>query len=92
MALDRLLVDVDPLAGAGDGHLLLRGARLLGPGAEAGAGLRLDPGVAWLHAAGRLWGHLEHVLTDLHGSSNYKLITQQGNNNNATNVFTVYTD
>ena len=89
-----MLVDVDPLAGAGEGHhllLLLRAARLLGPGAEAGAGLRLGPGVAWLHAAGRS-GHLKHVLTDLHGSSNYKLITQQGSNNNATNVLTVYTD
>ena len=87
-----MLVDVDPLAGAGEGHhlqLLLRGARLLE--AEAGAGLRLGPGVAWLHAAGRS-GHLKHVLTDLHGSSNYKLITQQGSNNNATNVLTVYTD
>ena len=83
-----MLVDVDPLAGAGESHHLLR---LLGPGAEAGAGLRLGPGVAWLHAAGRS-GHLKHVLTDLHGSSNYKLITQQGSNNNATNVLTVYTD
>ena len=83
-----MLVDVDPLAGAGEGHHLLR---LLGSGAEAGAGLRLGPGVAWLHAAGRS-GHLKHVLTDLHGSSNYKLITQQGSNNNATNVLTVYTD
>ena len=83
-----MLVDVDPLAGAGESHHLLR---LLGAGAEAGAGLRLGPGVAWLHAAGRS-GHLKHVLTDLHGSSNYKLITQQGNNNNVTNVLTVYTD
>ena len=66
-----MLVDVDPLAGAGEGHHLLL---LLGAGAEAGAGLRLGPGVAWLHAAGRS-GHLKHVLTDLHGSSNYKLIT-----------------
>ena len=85
-----MLVDVDPLAGAGEGHHLLL-LRLLGAGAEAGAGLRLGPGVAWLHAAGRS-GHLKHVLTDLHGSSNYKLITQQGSNNNATNVLTVYTD
>ena len=83
-----MLVDVDPLAGAGESHHLLL---LLGPEAEAGAGLRLGPGVAWLHAAGRS-GHLKHVLTDLHGSSNYKLITQQGSNNNATNVLTVYTD
>ena len=83
-----MLVDVDPLAGAGESHHLLL---LLGAGAEAGAGLRLGPGVAWLHAAGRS-GHLKHVLTDLHGSSNYKLITQQGSNNNATNVLTVYTD
>ena len=35
-----MLVDVDPLAGAGEGHHLLL---LLGAGAEAGAGLRLGP-------------------------------------------------